>query len=65
MKVNREWEGCEMNTESVKDSKKIIQAWKDAAQSDDIETLFEEFINNECEWVMMATGRHFVESARY
>ena len=54
-----------MNTESVKDSKKIIQAWKDAAQSDDIETLFEEFINNDCEWVMMATGRHSVESARY
>jgi hypothetical protein len=28
-----------MNTESVKDNKKIIQAWSDATHSDDIETL--------------------------
>jgi len=28
-----------MNTESIKDNKKIIQAWSDAAHSDDRETI--------------------------
>ena len=48
-----------MNDNSAQNDKRIIQAWADAARSDDIEAFFDEFIDADCEWVMMATGETF------
>ena len=48
-----------MNNNSAHNNKRIIQAWSDAARSDDVEKFLDEFIDANCEWVMMATGEIF------
>lgn len=48
-----------MNDAVAQNNERIIQAWSDAARSDDVEKFLDEFIDADCEWVMMATGETF------
>jgi len=51
-----------MNDNPTQNNKRIIQMWSDIACStdlDDVDAFIDEFIDKDCEWVMMATRETF------